>query len=203
MDHRQFDSLLRRVSQQRGRRATIGALVGGALLLHDAARSDATKKAERRKKHKRNASASAAHLGVLIEIDHTAGTKDLTLEFGAVSPFDCCKPAGPVTIKAGTKYVAETGHSAGWVFINGRYWFTVYNPAGIKKVTVSMALDGRTLTHRSACCSWPNGQSVWDYLYLKEGQSRAINFGGALFGLRRNKDLRHHKYYTVTPPVGL
>ena len=49
MDPTTFDTLLRQVTRQTTRRAALATLLGGALLLHDPAASDATKEAERRK----------------------------------------------------------------------------------------------------------------------------------------------------------
>lgn len=85
MEDTKFDLLLRRAAQQTSRRATLGALVSGALLLGDLEASEATKKAERRKKRRKQ---GGLYRGFYITIDNANGNAPASIEGGDRGDFN-------------------------------------------------------------------------------------------------------------------
>jgi hypothetical protein len=79
MDEPRLDVLLRKAAQQSTRREALATLIGGALLLHNPDPGQATREAQRRRRHKRNA---VVYRSISIEIDNSAGTKLVIINHG-------------------------------------------------------------------------------------------------------------------------
>jgi hypothetical protein len=98
------------------------------------------------------------------------------------------------------------------VFINSKYWFQFHNPI-IGPPFAQIALNGSFLSgsNPQTCCfnnCYLRGIKVGAPVELlrtfSAGQTRPYNIENtALFTVRRHSDLKHAKFFTVTPPPTL
>lgn len=204
MDQETFDAFVQKLSRLKSRRSAVAALLGGTLLLHNPAQSEATDKAKRRKRRARKReNRSASHRGVLFSVHNAAGTKPVVVGPGGVCEGLCCVGKVPVTLAAGANQNFETRCATGWLFIKGTYWFQVTNPL-IGKPYLSIAEGGRFNGHNVSCCQTHLTGSTIEYLLpMSEGQSRTYTIKGANFTVTRNRDSKRFKIFTITLPATL
>lgn len=204
MDRRSFDALTQRVARLKTRRSALVALLGGALLLHDPAASDANDKAKRRKKRQRKQARSACHKGITILLDNTVGTKMIPIDPGARCDFSCCAGARPFNVFARSWGRYDNECASAWVFIN-RYWFQMTNPL-VGRPYLGVALGGRwtgSQGNQSCCQGHGFGATVELERPFREGQSRSYTIEGHTFTVTRNRDRQCHKVFTIKLPPTL
>jgi len=233
VEETRFETLLRQAARHTTRRAALGALVGGALLLTDPGETDASRRARRRRRRRRRQrrlrNGFALLRGIAIQVDNTRGLKDITVQHGwfafnssggipirsrqsegtlvpEAEDAGCCVLTTE-TIPAGqSRTFQRPDDTRALVFINNRYWFQFANDA-FQRPYANIALDGMWNADYGTCCRGkgiPAGAIVEKVRAFSEGDTRTYNIQNtALFTVRRNADLPDQKFFTVTPPPNL
>ena len=213
MEEPTFDQLTRQAARQTTRRGTLGALLGGALLLHRLGEAGATKKAERRKKRKKRAANLAKPIALWL--DNTAGTRAVAVTSGDRVGDQCCATINTVTVPAGERLrvgFRRTGWSktsGAFMWIAGTdpqrpgFWLDFLNPI-VGLPFVAAAVDGvasRFPLPQPWCC-FATGQTVLREKELNPNEMVSVTMRGRVFTVRRNRDT-NYKEFTVTLPANL
>jgi hypothetical protein len=198
-----FDVLLRQVARQTSRRSAVATMLGGALLLHAPAASEATKEAERRKDHHRKQSNSAALKPISVQV-RNPGTNPVTLQHGSWQSdldllADHCTAINTVPIPPGATLLFRSPDSVEYLWINGTYWFSFRNPF-LARPHVTVAVGGSSLRFPVNCP--PQGTTVLSARPLSEGHTVNIPINGQVFSVTRRRD-SNYKEFTLTLPTTL
>ncbi len=199
MEETTFDILLRKAAQQTTRRETLGALVGGALLLNSRGEIEATKEAERRKKRKRAGSLwwRSTHVRV-----NNPG-RQMIMSKGSNDPFRCCIYDRDGVIKANDwmrLYGLTTAPAWGW--FDRKYWFSFENQA-IGKPYVEIAINGRNRSRSNCCKAIPHGQTVEKAGLFSENESRVYDINGKSFRVTRLPDTKKYIEWQLDFPADI
>jgi hypothetical protein len=201
-----FDLLLRQAAQHTTRRASLGALVGGALLLTHQGEGAATRKAERRRKRKRKQrkrkDPHVARLHVSAIIDNSQGEAPVTVEWGWVNETGaCCGHGEPFTLQPGERATINAPEFQLWAWIGDMYWFRFYND-WLFAPSVGIAIYGK-LRRGTNCCDFFPGETVTANDEMKPNQvNRYWIERRALFTVTRKPDMRTRKLFELLlPPV--
>lgn len=193
------------------RRAALGTLLGGALLLGARDGSEANTEAKRRKqRQKKNLSWQSRMVQVTID-----NVNSLVPAYVVYGMYDnsrdwngCCRQLGTISVPPASVWTFQApraefgvGNNA-WVWIDNTYWFRFHNPeAG--SPGVGIALNGM-LDHDSnpyCCPTLPWGQTVEYQRGMGPRSYRTYNIANkALFRVDRLSDVKDYKRFMVTMP---
>jgi hypothetical protein len=205
VDPTTFDALLRRVARQTTRRAALASLLGGALLLHAPAASDATREAKRRKHRKRRLRARASILKpISIHVDNRLGTNTLTVEArsSAVEFIrrKCCVFQNRISIPPGVSLRFDFPHPTAYVWIADVFWFEFVN-VPLERPGVTIAVNGSP-SSSDTCCPPIGGITRLRDKPMGEGASFPTIVNGYEFRVKRHNDT-NYKVFSVTLPSTL
>jgi hypothetical protein len=207
MEESKFDVLLQKAAQQTSRRETLGALLGGALLLGNLETSDANEKAKRRKKRKKRENASSEVLkDVSFWVNNRAGTTRVSGPVGSwlresrSDPVGCFRVNG-VDLAPGKALRYFTQTNQGYVFLNNVYWFDFDNWA-FQYPKISAAFTGRHPRVPALNCP-PPGTAVVTRAAMDVGEGISITMNGRVFKVKRHKDTSSNKIFEIIVPAGL
>lgn len=199
MEASTFDLLLRKAAAQPTRRGTLGALVGGALLLNSRGESVATEKAKRRKKRnkkrKQYQQRNFPFNGVMVTVfnyqhamNYSAGTS------GTVT--SCCKYLRDARLEyIGNTTVISNPLESAWFWLDdGKYWFEFTDPVAGQPF-VRIAFNGRHRIGGNCCMVIPWGQSVEAKLSFDRGQTREVNIAGQKFTIFRAANVDQPRFH--------
>jgi hypothetical protein len=196
LDPTTFDTLLLRVARQTTRRAALATLLGGALLWHAPAVSEANDEAQRRidlrRKLRRRLAATGLLRPIAIVVDNTGGTSSVTVEHGEWPNRQCCRSVPPVTVPGGESRRFAASFGEAYVWIDDAYWLNFQNPA-LAPPNVSVAFAGMADTAR--CCKRV-GQTVVNRHDLLVGRPMPVTVVDRTFTVTRSRDT-NYKNFTV------
>ncbi|MFN8665333.1 MAG: hypothetical protein U0075_25860 [Thermomicrobiales bacterium] len=200
MEDARFDALLRRAADQATRREAVGVLLGGALLYGTANAGEATKRAQRRKRQKRNAKSRGIVRGISFIIDNTAGTHTIHVEAGEVHSTRCCDLLAVFNIAPGESRLFDTSAAQAYAWVNDHSWFEFDNPL-IGRPDISYARDG--MMGGASCCK-PQGQTLLHREPMNEGETITITPNNyTYYKVTRNADKPDFKFFTLKLPKEL
>lgn len=196
MDEHGFDALVVQAARQPTRRAALGALISGALVLRQAVASEATDKAKRRKKRNHKQARSASLKPISVWVDNTGGVITSTGWFVEGS---CCTYLYPVLVEPGKRQVYRSRDSDAYLWLNSKYAIGFQNDY-FKRPIFRVGLNG-VLSGGSTCCRLPVGQTVVWGQGLKAGQSSTFMLDGQSYTIRRNRDTNYKEFTLFLPAV--
>lgn len=206
MDGGDFDHVTRRVVAQATRRAALVALRGGTLLLGDGGLSQATDRAQRGSRRKRNQrqkdkTSALFKRGISYILDNSQGTHTFTVEAGeAGHQARCCEGRALFHIPPGETRLFDTDADGAYAWLDDKLWIEIFNPF-VGKPWVQAA-DGGMASGTPRCCK-PNGEIDLPEFDLAEGESLSFAVGGYAFGVVRHGDKRDFKFFAITLPADL
>src|SRR4051794_30471126 len=128
-----FDALLERVARQTTRRAALATLLGGALLLLNSAAGEATKEAERRKEHGKQARNDSKVKPIWVWLENP-GSRTVFVTHGQRRDEACCDVINSnVAIAPGARVPVaapynDTGDATyAFLEVDLRYWLVFGN----------------------------------------------------------------------------
>jgi hypothetical protein len=173
----------------------------GGVLLHDPAAGDATKEAQRRKHHHAKHPDPTPRTIALRIFNN--GPSHVSGANGSTGPISCCSHFGNFGIADYNETTLYSGNSPGlWVYIGAKYWFRFTNPL-IGRPFVEIALNGRARNTDACCFVIPLGITIEGRRGLKEGETRTYNIAGPVLKVRRERDTKYHKRFTLELPAVL
>jgi len=194
VDRTTFDALMLRVARQTTRRAALATLLGGALLLHRPASSDATKEAPRG-----NQATTASLKPISLRIDNTAGKRDAGVIHQESRPFSCCGVINQdATVPRGQRVLFHSSSPSASVWIANKYWIEILNPS-LARPNASAAVRGQP-TPSDFCCR-QRGRTVKSRREMKIGDTISFRMDGHDFRMTRNRDT-NYKEFTLMLPAG-
>ena len=203
MEETRFDTLLRAAAGHTTRRAALGALVGGALLLGAPGVGEATKEGKRRKARKRRQRKGSGCCGLRpISLWVVNGhTKAITVQQGEFSGkvFVDCLRQKTVTIQPGQKLRFASNTNVQYVLINDLYGFTFENwalaPPYVAAAAAGVPLPG--LTSESTC---PTRGRHLGLTELDEGQRAQVDILSTRWFADRTRDTNYKEFRLLVPP---
>jgi hypothetical protein len=199
VDATRFDALLRQVARQTTRRTALTTLLGGALLLHAPAASEATKEAVRHKAHHKRGSLKP--ISVLV---HNPGTNPVTLQHGwwrTQLPFGTnCTAINTVPIPPGATLLFRSPQSVEYLWINETFWVDFRNPP-LERPDVSAAVDGSRDFYLNLGGCPRRGTTVLSEKPMSEGTTVNFTLNGKVFSARRSRDSNYKEFTLMLPPV--
>ena len=209
MEETVFDTLLRKAAQQATRRETLGALLGGAFLLADPVTSEATDKAQRRRKRKRRNGAGATGpiwKDVSFWVNNRAGSAAISGSYGIWTPPKWIDPGRcstrTFTLGAGGAERFFAGWDMGYVWFADYYFFSFVNPF-VGMPNFSAAYGGRASFIPAQGCPSPVGTDVVKEVPLEVGQEIPVTLDGKAFRVKRYGDTSTNKIFEIVLPAGL
>jgi hypothetical protein len=208
-----FDLLLRKATQQTTRRATLGVLLGGALLLTPQREGEATDKAKRRRKRKRRqrrrAAATLSPFKILVK---NPGATPLDLQFVSMSqqgfaPWRCFNPVDQQLAAGGeTLFTSQRADGSsipnGHLRINGTYYIEFWN-LPLHTPAISAAVNGISIdAHRKRTPCPRRGTRAVKDTAVDEGRSFTFKIYDKQFTVFRGADT-NYKEFTLTLPTNL
>lgn len=201
MDQPAFDALTQRMAGQMTRRAALASLLGGALLLHDPASSEANRRARRRRRRRnRNRRRNQGIIPlkpISLWIDTMARTSPVTVEHGYITNA-ICRTLNTVTIAPGERVRFDAPNHLAYVWIADTFWLSFRN-LPLERPDASAAMFGMT-GYRIQCK--PPGTTYLDQQGMNEGQTIPVDMDGHLFSVRRDTDT-NYKVFTVKLPTDI
>lgn len=214
MEESTFDLLLRQAAQRGTRRAAVGALIGGALVLASRGESEATERAKRRRKRKRQqrrrqAAATLRPFKVRVK---NPGLTTLDLQFVSLSqvgfsPWRCFNPVEQKLLAGGeTVFVTQEANGSsvpnGYLRINGTYYIEFWN-LPLHTPAVSAAVNGVSIaSHRKRKPCPARGTRAVNDTAVDEGRSFTFRIYDKTFTVFRAADT-NYKEFTLTLPTNL
>jgi len=193
-----FDTLLRQVARQTTRRAALATVLGGALLLHAPAASEATKEAKRRKDHRRRAMKRLRPIS--FRVDNTDGTSAITLNVTAVVHNHSCRFHSQAVVPPGGVVPFDTSQPTAFVTFSvagQKYWFTFDNNT-LARPDLSVALNGSTRNVRPGeRCPYRHGIQYLNDKPMDFGSTIEITVEGHYFRVRRLPDTNYINFTLV------
>jgi hypothetical protein len=194
-----FDALLERVARQTTRRAALATLLGGALLLHAPAASEATKEAQRSKDHRKRGSLKP--ISVLV---HNPGTNPVTVQHGwwrTQLPFGThCMAINTVPIPPGGALLFRSPQSVEYLWINETFWVDFRNPE-LERPDVSAAVDGSRDFYLNLGGCPRRGTTVLSQRAMSEGTTVNFTINGKVFSAHRKRDSNYKEFTLTLPPI--
>ena len=191
MDQTQFDTVLRNAARQTTRRAALGALLSGAVLLTDRGEVDASRKAERRKRRKRRERRGNSDSFSVSDVQVTyknLSPRNLNFSSGTFGFPSCCRYGREGVLAAGQSFTPGIPEffEDPWMWLDdGKYWFEFVIPLAYGPIA-RMAVNGRFRPTNNCCNVIPFGQTVHHRFTLPgANQTREINIAGKIFTFER------------------
>ena len=207
MEPSKLDLLFRKAAEQSTRRAALGALVGGALLLSAPAEIEATKKAKQRKTRKRREFRQRQSDPFLSPIKVkivNPGPNPVTLRFMGLDHqiflWDCVAIGG-ITLGAGqeVQYATTKPVTDAVAWINTTYAIEFWNPF-LRTPAFSAAVNGLSIKHTRRCPR--RGTRAVPERSIDAGQTHKFHIYDKEFTLVRHADT-NYKEFTLTLPTNL
>src|SRR3954463_2666667 len=206
-----FDALLERVARQTTRRAALATLLGGTLLLNRPDAGEATKEAERRKEHHKQARNNSKVKPTWVWLENP-GSSTIFVTHGQKRDETCCDVINSnVAIAPGARMpVAAPYNGAGdatyaFVEIELRYWL-VFGNVILQRPDVTASFGGRpdsaSRKPPPVCCGNPGTTVLLDKA-MDVNQTVPITMDSHVFRVRRDPDMTNYKVFTVTLPETL
>ena len=209
MEETKFEILLRKAAQETTRRHSLGALIGGALLLNSRGEIEATKKAKRRKKHKRQQRRQAQAALKRIRVTVNNPSKHQWVSFTSISPWVAltwkCWDIEQKRVWPGRdeSFITSSGLSDGFIGIaNSPYFIEFWNPV-LRMPSVSAAVNGlsvETSVGRTPCPQ--RGTRAINNRSIPEGMTFKFKIYDKEFTVYRGFDTQY-KEFTLTLPTNL
>lgn len=189
MDDSAFDTLTRRVAGQTTRRSALGALLGGALLLGEAATAGANKQAKRRKAR---SVGSLKPASVRVYNYSKAPVTVIHGEHGVqgISLLRCWD-LGTFTINPNTDMVFRSRKPDAYLILDNTATLQFDNPV-LAKPNVSAVQNGVYYNDGVYCPRW--GTLLLGNAKMDVGTTRDITIGGKIFRVNRGRDTNYKEY---------